>query len=199
MYMFSMQCLPFFALEPPKLIKGFTDVVKNQSDSVTFRCSFEGVPAPSIEWYIQDIAEVGNGMLESPCSTDEEPGSGIPGKFIVDDGAIGVLIKNSTRVSIKKTIIKRNDSLEESQSTLTISSVDRSSDEGLYTCRGKNDVENILETVTAACATLTVYGKLHEHFSIYSRYLVFLYFHLCTSPTKHPTSQWPNLTGCCKG
>ena len=141
--------------------------MRNQSDSVTFRCSFVGVPAPSIEWYIQDIAEVGNGILGA-LNTDDEPGSGMPGKLIADDGAIGVQIEASTRVSIIMTPKEREDNLEEIQSTLIISSVVRSTDEGLYTCRGKNDVENILETVTAACATLTVYGKLHGQFSICS-------------------------------
>ena len=58
--------------------------------------------------------------------------------------------------------IQRSDNLEESQSILTISSLVRSSDERIYSCIGRNEVENIVGSVTTACASLTVNGtSLH--------------------------------------
>ena len=138
--------LPPHVLDPPKLIKGITPTVRNQSDSVTFTCSFVGVPAPSIDWYKQDNPELNNGLA---------------GKRETDD-ARDVLIVNSPGVSIVESTIQRMDNLEESQSALTISSLVRSSNEGLYTCRGRNDVENVIGTVMDASATLTVHGKPHQ-------------------------------------
>ena len=95
---------------------------------------------------MQDIAELSSGMLE---------------KLDMEDDASGVLIESNTRVFITKGQPRSVGSLEESQSTLTIISLVRSNDEGLYTCRGRNEVDNIIGTVTAASATLTVYGKQH--------------------------------------
>ena len=108
-----------------------------------------GVPAPSIDWYVrvEDIAELGSGMLE---------------KVYMEDDTSSMVIERSTRVSIYNTTIQRMDNLEENQSTLNISSLVRGSDEGLYTCIGRNEVGNIIGT----SATLTVYGKPHLQCSL---------------------------------
>lgn len=99
-------------------------------DPLTFSCSFVGVPAPSTDWYKQGVGDVSNTTL----------------------------IENTTRVSIFKRIHMRDDNLQECQSTLTISSLVRASDEGVYTCTGRNEVANLLGTSTSASAILIVQG-----------------------------------------
>lgn len=102
-----------------------------QSDSLTFSCSFVGVPAPSIDWYKQDFGDVGSATL----------------------------LENNARVSIVKIMNVTVDNLQECQSTLTISSLVRANDEGVYTCTGGNGVANLIGTSTSASANLTVHGK----------------------------------------
>ena len=140
----SFLTVSYFISDPPRLIEGLTDTVRNQSDSVTFNCSFLGVPAPVIEWYLQNIEDISINM-----------GS----KHETEDVASGTLIESNMGVSIVKTTKDRADNFEECQSTLTISFLVRSRDEGVYSCRGRNDVNSKITTTTSSSANLIVHGK----------------------------------------
>ena len=143
-------CFPDCALDPPYLVEGLASTIRNQSDSVTFRCFFTGVPAPFIDWYIRVHAQ-----------DDSEPDNGaLVGKRDTEDGVYGMLIEANERVSIEATT-QRAGFPEESRSVLTIKSLVRSRDEGEYTCKGRNGVANLIDTPTFSSATLTVYGKSH--------------------------------------
>lgn len=97
-----------------------------------------GVPAPFIDWYKHGIGNISSVTL----------------------------IENNARVSIVKTNESRDDNLEECQSALNISSLERASDEGMYNCTGRNEVVNLIETTTSTSAILTVHGKPGLQYSV---------------------------------
>ena len=141
---FSSSSVSYFESDPPRLIEGLSNMVRNQSDSVTFKCSFLGVPAPAIEWYLQDIKDISSGMQSKDKTENVDSGTLI-------ESNMGGSIVNSTK--------HRVDNFDESQSTLIISSLIRSRDEGTYSCRGRNNVNSKVIAITFSSANLTVYGK----------------------------------------
>ena len=118
-----------------------------------------GVPAPSIDWYIsiQIYGEDRNGEDSREEGDNGENGNGLVGKRNAEDDDGFVLIETSARVTIAEEPVPRTDNLEQTQSVLTISPL--ISDMGEYKCSGMNEVENLIDTVTASYTFLTVYGK----------------------------------------
>ena len=135
---------------------------------MTFTCSFVGVPAPSIDWYIHvQLDEEESDEEDSDKEGDNgDHSDGFEGKRNAENDASFVLIETSARVRIVERPIPRTDSLEQTQSVLTISSLIRSHDMGQYECIGRNEVENLIGTVTVGYAFLTVYGKTQHNVAL---------------------------------
>ena len=130
-----------------------------------------GVPAPSIDWYIHvqlyeedsdgedSDREDSDGEDSDKEGSNGEHNNGSEGRRNAENDDSFVLIETSTRVTIVEEPVPRRDNLEQTQSVLTISSLIRSSDMGQYKCSGRNQVRNLIDTITTSYTFLTVYGK----------------------------------------
>ena len=54
-----------FLVDPPNLLSGFSDTIKNSTSTLKLSCLYEGTPAPQIQWYMRSNSTVEEQQLSN--------------------------------------------------------------------------------------------------------------------------------------